>query len=379
MPNATIDSIETPCLLLDAARMDRNIATMHGALARHGVPLRPHVKTAKSIEPVRRMLAGQPGGITVSTLREAEVFLGHGIVDICYAVGIAPNKTAHAADLTARGARLALLLDSLDQARMLEAEGARLGTVFEALIEIDVDGCRAGIRHDDPALIEIGTALAGGRHTRLAGVLTHAGGSYECRSTDAIKAMAEQERALTVDAAGRLRAAGLACPTVSVGSTPTARFAGRLDGVTEVRAGVFVFQDLVQAGLGVCSLDDIAISVLASVIGHRQGTGQLIVDAGWMALARDRGTASQAVDQGYGLVCDRDGRPADGLIVAEANQEHGIVARRDGTPLDLAAWPVGGLVRILPNHACATAAAHERYTVLRDGAVIEHWPRFGGW
>lgn len=379
MPATALDQLETPCLLLDAARMDRNIAAMHGALARHGVPLRPHVKTAKSIEPVRRMLAGQPGGITVSTLREAEVFLDHGITDICYAVGIAPNKVDHAADLIARGARLVLLLDSLDQARMLDAAGARLGTVFEALVEIDVDGHRAGVVPDDPALIDIGKALASGSHTRLAGVLTHAGGSYVCRSVAAIRAIAEQERALTVRAAENLHAAGLACPVVSVGSTPTARFAEKLDGVTEVRAGVFVFQDLVQAGLGVCRIDDIAISVLASVIGHRREPGQLIIDAGWMALSRDRGTAAQALDQGYGLVCTAAGAPCDGMIVTEVNQEHGIVARRDGTPLDPVAWPVGSLLRILPNHACATAAAHERYHVLDDGKPGDCWPRFGGW
>lgn len=374
-------AMETPRLLLDPVRMARNIAGMAGRLRRLGVPLRPHVKTAKSIPVIRRMLDGQPGGVTVSTLREAEACLEAGIQDITYAVGIAPNKLAHAAALMARGARLTLLLESADQARMLADHGAAHGVVFEALIEIDVDGHRAGVLPDDPKLINIGRALHESPQTRLGGVLTHAGGSYNCRGADAIRAMAEQERARMVAAAAALRAAGLPCPEVSVGSTPTATFAERLDGVTEVRAGVYVFQDLVQAGLGVCAIEDIAISVLATVIGHQTARGWLILDAGWMAMSRDRGTAHQAVDQGYGLLCDAAGRPLrDDMIVIDANQEHGIAARRDGAPFDSAAYPLGAQLRILPNHACATAGQFDSLIVLApDGGIAETWPRFNGW
>ena len=181
-------------------------------------------------------------------------------------------------------------------------------------------------------------------------------------------------------AAGRLRAAGLSCPAVSVGSTPTAHFARDLSGVTEVRAGVFVFFDLVMAGIGVCTLDDIALTVLTSVIGHQRERGWILVDAGWMPLSRDRGTASQAVDQGYGVVCDADGRVLDGLIVAQANQEHGTIARRPGSDAPLPDLPVGTPLRILPNHACATGAQFDACTVLpADGAAPTEWPRFRGW
>ena len=126
-------------------------------------------------------------------------------------------------------------------------------------------------------------------------------------------------------------------------------------------------------------MDEIALSVLTSVIGHQPTRGWLIVDAGWMALSRDRGTQAQRTDQGYGLVCDADGVPVGDLVVASVNQEHGIVARRDGAPLDVGRWPIGTLLRILPNHACATAAQHDRYHVLDNGGVAAAWPRFGGW
>jgi D-serine deaminase-like pyridoxal phosphate-dependent protein len=209
--------------------------------------------------------------------------------------------------------------------------------------------------------------------------MTHAGDSYNCDTPEAIRGVAERERAAVVTSARTLRARGHAAPVVSVGSTPTATFAQSFEGVTEVRTGVYVFHDLVMAGLGVCAVEDIAISVLGSVIGHQRDRGWLITDAGWMALSRDRGTAAQKVDQGYGLVCDDAGNPLGDLIVAEANQEHGIVARRDGGPIDFSRFPIGSLVRVLPNHACATAAQHGEYHVLREGQPAEVWQRFGGW
>ena len=189
------------------------------------------------------------------------------------------------------------------------------------------------------------------------------------------------ERASAVQAATILRDAGFACPVVSVGSTPTAHFAESLEGVTEVRAGVFVFFDLVMAGIGVCQIDDIALSVLGTVIGHQPEKGWILVDAGWMAMSRDRGTAKQKVDQGYGLVCDIDGKPYGDLILSDANQEHGIISVRPGSNASLPDLPIGTRVRILPNHACATGAQHDAYHVVRgDSDRIEAvWPRFGGW
>jgi D-serine deaminase-like pyridoxal phosphate-dependent protein len=155
--------------------------------------------------------------------------------------------------------------------------------------------------------------------------------------------------------------------------------ATRLDGLTEFRAGVCVFFDLFQAGVGVCGIDDIALTVLATVIGHQPEKGWTITDAGWMAMSRDRGTATQAVDQGYGIVCSPDGAPFPDLIVIGANQEHGIVAPRPGSTGRPPQLPIGARVRVLPNHACATAAQYDRYHVLRDGAVEAEWSRFGGW
>lgn len=368
--------LETPALLLDLERLDRNIARLAGHLASLGVPLRPHVKTAKSIPVIRRVLAGQPGGVTVSTLREAEACYQAGIPDLLYAVGLTPQKLPHVATLRSRGASLTCILDSTAMATAVAGFAAARALSVPVLIEVDSDGHRSGVKPDAAELLAIAEVLG----ENLRGVLTHAGESYGCVTAVEKQAMAEQERAAAVHAAERLRAAGHRCDIVSVGSTPTALFAENLEGVTEVRAGVYMFQDLVMAGIGVCEVDDIAISVQTTVVGHQAEKGWLITDAGWMALSRDRGTATQDVDQGYGLVCDVLGRPIDGLIVRSANQEHGIITTRDGGPVELSTYPVGTPLRILPNHACATAAQFGEYHVLAEGALqVERWARFNHW
>jgi len=371
----SLADLPTPSLLLDRDRLEDNHARLAAQLRALGVPLRPHVKTAKSIPVLQRILVNQPGGVTVSTLREAAACLDAGITDILYAVGIAPQKLDEVAALRARGANLMVILDSLEAAEAIAAHKRRTGEGTPALIEIDSDGHRAGVAPDSALLLDIAATLG----ADLRGVMTHAGESYSCVTADAKRAMAAQERDAVVNAAMRLRLAGHACAIVSVGSTPTAMFAEDLHGVTEVRAGVYVFMDLVMAGLGVCVVDDIAISVLVTVIGHQPEKRWLITDGGWMAMSRDRGAAGQALDQGYGVVCDVDGHVIDGLVMSGANQEHGIISRRDGAAWNLRAFPVGTRLRILPNHACATAAQYDGYFVLADGALTgEYWDRFNG-
>lgn len=315
----------------------------------------------------------------VSTLREAEYFAEGGVTDMIYGVGIVPAKLGRVAAIRGRGVDLAVILDSIDQAEAVVHHARASGDRIPALIEIDGDGHRSGVAPGDAAtLVEIGRVLADGAELR--GVLIHAGGSYALDDPDALAAAAEAERFAAVSAADILRAAGLPCPVVSVGSTPTARFARDLAGVTEVRAGVFMFGDLYQAGVGSVGIDDIALSVLCSVIGHQPAKGRILVDAGWMAMSRDRGTVGQAIDQGYGLVCDFAGRVFDDLIMVEANQEHGVIALRPGSTAVLPDLPVGAQLRILPNHACATGAQYDRYHVLDgDGQVTAIWPRINGW
>jgi D-serine deaminase-like pyridoxal phosphate-dependent protein len=374
-----LSDLQTPCVVLDVDRMDRNIARLRAKLDGLGVTLRPHLKTAKSVEIARRMMNTPQGPATVSTLREAELFAEAGITDVIYAVGVTPSKLAKVIELRRGGCDLAVLLDTVEQAQAVASASREAGIIIPALIEIDCDGHRSGILPGDAdRLRAIAAALVDGGELR--GVLTHAGGSYSARGNK-LKDCADTERKAVIEAATILRKAGYTCPIVSMGSTPTAHNAVILDGVTEVRAGVFIFFDLVMAGIGICKVEDIAISVLATVIGHQREKGWILIDAGWMAMSQDRGTSKQEVNQGYGLVCDVSGQPFDNLILADANQEHGIITVRPGSDAGLPALQIGDRVRILPNHACATGAQHQAYHVVRGACdlVEDEWQRFGGW
>ena len=375
----SVADLETPSLLIDEEKLARNIVRMNARASAAGVKLRPHIKTAKSMEICRRALAGD-AGVTVSTLAEAEYAFENGVSNILYAVGIAPNKLARAAALRAKGADLTLTVDSVGAVAAISALGESAGMRIPAVIEIDSDNHRAGVKPVSTDARAIASLLSSSPGSRFRGLMTHAGGSYDCRSVEAIKTAAENERSAVVDTAAMLRSSGFDCEIVSVGSTPTATFGERFDGVTEIRAGVYMFQDLVMASLGVCEVDDIAISVLTSVIGAQAEKNWILTDGGWMAMSRDRGTSAFPIDCGYGLVCDVNGAPIDDLVVIGANQEHGIIARRDGGPINIADFPVGRLLRILPNHACATAAAFDAYEVVGEGnRLIGRYPRINGW
>ncbi len=374
----TLLSAQTPALILDHDIAARNMARMrdHIAGAAAGATLRPHLKTAKSLAVADMLFDGAREPITVSTLREAEIFGRAGFTDIVYAVGISPQKLERVAVLRAGGIDLKIVTDNLEMAQIIGA--AASDEPLPTLIEIDVDGHRAGLAfNDEGSLVEVAKALG----TGFAGIITHAGGSYALSDQASLAHAAEDELARSLHAADILRKGGHDPGIVSIGSTPTGYSARDLSGISEFRAGVYMFCDLVMHGVGVCRIEDIALSVLATVIGTYPERGTAIVDAGWMALSRDRGTHWQAIDQGYGIVCDLDGNPLIDVLLTQANQEHGILSVRDGSDAKLPDFRVGDRVRILPNHACATAAQHARYEVVRTGSIeiVNTWERFGGW
>ena len=374
----TISTLPTPSLLLDLDRFEANCARALARAAALGVSFRPHLKTMKSAEAARVALGAETGPITVSTLREAEYFHAAGFGDVFYAVCVTPDKLARAAALIAAGAGLSLLVDSAAAVGALGVAAARHGVTFDAWIEVDSGEHRTGLAADDPALVALGHLIARTPGVRLKGVATHAGHSYGCGSPAKLRALAEVERAVTVAAADALRGAGVACPHVSVGSTPTFFHAEHLTGVTEVRAGVYMAGDLVQAELGSCALTDIAASVLATVVSHRGTPAQVVLDAGGLALSKDRGDAPTDPQAGYGRLIDAGGGDTLGLpLVAGVYQEHGIVPLADPALFDR--LPIGSRVRVLPNHVCMTAAMYEAFTLVRGQTVVGRWTRVNGW
>lgn len=376
----SLSDLETPALVLDRSKLERNCQRMSERMLEAGVRLRPHLKTAKSADVAKAATCGHFGGVTVSTLAEARYFLEQGISDLTYAVGLAAGKLDAVAKLQAQGAQMTLLTDSMDTLKAAAQKAADLNADFRFLVEVDTGGLRGGVPPESDTLIELGRFLNECAGLTLAGVLTHAGHSYHCRNQAEIEQVAEDERRGVVLAAQRLRDAGLSCETVSAGSTPTAICAKSLDGVTEMRPGVYTFFDLDQMALGVCTMEDIALSVVATVIGHNHTAGRILIDAGGLALSKDLSAAEFLEHAGYGLVCPLGTTaPLDGIYVESVHQEHGLIAAVGGEP-PYAKMPVGSRVRILPNHACMTAAAYNSYHIV-DGEqdVVDTWDRVNGW
>src|SRR4029453_15658214 len=294
MAAQTLDDLPTPALILDRAILRRNLKRMSERLRAAGVMLRPHLKTAKSIEVGRMAVEGHDGRITVSTLAEARYFADGGFKDILYGVGGVPSKLPAVAELRRRGVNLRVVTDNLVVARAI-ADSAKNGDTFSVFIEIDSGGGRAGrpwpgrpgLLALAPRLLGVPPLLDGPPGVELAGVMTHAGHSYHESTPDGIAAVAEQERQAIVGAPGKLRAGGVPCPIVSGGSTPTAMHSRDFTGITEMRPGVYVFNDLDQEYIGSCAPSDLALSVLASVIGHYPHRNQVLVDAGALALSKD--------------------------------------------------------------------------------------------
>ncbi|MBU4683571.1 DSD1 family PLP-dependent enzyme [Cedecea davisae] len=370
---------DTPFLLIDKSKYLRNIERLYSRVAALGSNVRPHLKTLRSTDAARYLLRDARSPATISTLAEAEAFAAAGYSNLLYAVGIAPHKLPRVARLMQQGVEMHILLDSEQQALAVAEYGQQNGVAFSVFIEIDCDGHRGGIPPHSEALPELARIIEDGG-SRLTGLLAHAGESYQCRTDDEIRAAAKAECGAIRIAGYRLRALGFACPILSVGATPTAHFAEDLTDITEVRAGVFTTFDLVMKNIGVCRIEDIAISVVSTVIGHNRDKGWVFIDAGWMALSRDRGTANQSQDYGYGMVCSPNGDPLEGLIINTTNQEHGIIELTQQASFTVDDFPVGSRVRILPNHACATAAMHQHYHVVDEsGSAPEIWPRIMGW
>jgi len=369
-------TIRTPALLLDVGRVRKNAARISEIAKQNGVRLRPHVKTHKCIEVARIQTVGHDGAVTVSTLAEARAFAKHGFADITYAVPIERGKFGDATEILRSGVKLNLLTDDAETSRQLDEAAGRAGVKFDVFVKIDCGTHRVGVEPHTPEAMEISRLLSDAANLNFAGILTHAGHSYNARSKGEILAVARHERDSMAELAERLRDSGIEVPTVSIGSTPTISCIDHLNGVDEIRPGNYIFYDAFQATLGSCGFEDTALTVLAAVVHRDPHRKKLVIDAGAIALSKDRGPVGLDPSCGYGHVLDLEGRET-GMRVTSLSQEHGEIEVGDKDVFDR--FRVGDRLRILANHSCLTAAQHSHYNVIENGEIVDRWEIHRGW
>lgn len=370
-----LESLKTPSLVLDLDRVKRNARRMSERITQFGVDLRPHVKTHKSVEVARIQTEGHSGAVTVSTLAEARAFSEHGFSQITYAIPIEPGKFSEAINLS-RTCELSLITDDLDVPAQLNSAAKAENVHLNLFLKVDSGYHRCGVEPTTKDAIEIPRRISDASNLKFAGILTHAGHSYHCTSKAELLEMARHERDLMASFGDTLRREVGEVPVVSIGSTPTITTVDHLEGINEARPGNYIFYDAFQATLGSCSFDDCALTVLASVV-HRDATRQkVIIDAGAIALSKDRGPIDINPTCGYGRVLDLAGNDLN-VTVREMSQEHGVMFAEDAKVFDQ--LKVGTRVRVLANHSCLTAAQHSYYNVLEGDSIVDRWQIHTGW
>jgi D-serine deaminase-like pyridoxal phosphate-dependent protein len=229
-----------------------------------------------------------------------------------------------------------------------------------------------------PVSAVLAKLIAASPHLVFDGLLTHAGHSYAQQDDEARRAVAKQEREVTAGFADRLRSEGITVPAVSIGSTPSMAAMESLEGVDEVRPGNYVFNDFMQVASGVCPAEDVAVSVLATVISHQNSLPHCIVDAGALAMSKDDGPPP-GKRRGLGPVLrGLAGGALDPRInLTHVSQEHGFVEGPDAADIR-GRYAIGERLRILPNHSCLTAAMFDEYWVVEGEKVLDRWKIWRG-
>jgi len=357
-----VADLDTPILLVDLPRMERNIRTMAEFARDAGVKLRPHIKTHKIPALAHMQLDAGASGVTVAKVGEAEVMADAGIVDIlvCYPT-IGMEKLERLAHL-ARRARIAVAVDSVEAARQLSEAAGRYGVHFDLFLEVDSGLNRCGLSPGD-AVVDLARQVLRLAGLEVAGVCTHAGHAIRATTISERDLIARHEGECVVFTRDRLQAAGIRIREVSVGSSATVRVSGRVPGVTEIRPGTYIFNDYMQTTAGACSEDDCALTVLSTVVS-RPSHDRAILDAGSKCLSSDFHHMTERMS-GYGYI-----KGSRNTIVARLSEEHGVVNLTPGDP----PLTIGDRVEIIPNHACAALNLWDVLHGARDGEIETVWP-----
>jgi D-serine deaminase-like pyridoxal phosphate-dependent protein len=357
--NSPVEEIDTPALLVDFARLEANILRFANVAEQAGVKLRPHIKTHKTREIARLQLEAGAVGLTCAKLSEADIYVENGVRDIFIAYPvIGREKARHAAQLAGR-CRLIVGVESTTGIQQLSEAANAAGITLDVRLELDSGLKRTGVLPE--AAEALCRQILASPGLRLDGIFTFRGTAFPGAPSKDADELGRQEGTWMVEQAEHLRAAGIPIEAVSVGSTPTSTSAAHVPGVTEVRPGVYVFFDRMTTRAGISTLDEIALSILATVVS-RPEPDIAVIDAGSKTFSGDIIPANADLD-GYGVTVDGRG------IVERLSEEHGIVRLAPGfSPA------IGDKLLFFPNHVCTAVNLSDEVIVVQGGMVKEIWP-----
>jgi D-serine deaminase-like pyridoxal phosphate-dependent protein len=353
-----ITELPTPALTIDLEVLGRNLGRMAELCRRNGVGLRPHIKTHKAPEVARMQLERGAVGLTVAKVGEAEVMAEAGFDEILVAFPIYGAEKLKRLAAIARSRRVMVSLDSEAVARELSCAAQAQGSTVGVLVEFDAGFHRCGLP-PGAACVELAKKIEAMPGLEFRGLMTYFGqvwGSREERRRDALKAAEEVARALAA-----FEEARIPVEVLSGGSTPSAEFAGEIRGLTEIRPGTYVYNDLNTLHQGACALEDCAARVVATVVSTAV-PGRAILDAGSKTFSSDPLRSGPA--SGYGLVVEAPDAP-----LIKLNEEHGYL---DVTKSSRS-FHVGDVVTVIPNHVCTCVNMHDEVFVHRGGEVCGTW------
>jgi D-serine deaminase-like pyridoxal phosphate-dependent protein len=374
----SLAALPTPALLLDIDILERNLRRMQERANALKVRLRPHLKTHKCVEIARWQERLGAQGVTVSTFYEAQQFAAAGFSDILWAFPLPPVYATRVAELAGQ-ITLRVVVDSLEAKGHLDKAARVAGHPIHVWLKVDCGNHRAGVDPRSSIAEEMVQKLHESKVLTFDGILSHSGQAYAGRNRDEILTAARQERDVMVEFAERMRSKGYRVPAISVGSTPAASVIDRYEGIDEMRPGNYAFYDYTMAMLGVCGVEDCALTVQASVISHQQQARHFLTDAGALALSKDSGPSQVHNPMGMGPIYEDYERKRlhAHIHMGALSQEHGKVVADDPVSLE-GLFPVGDRVRILEHHSCLAVPNHDQYVVVRDGDIVDRWPILKG-
>ena len=367
--DTSLSELETPHILLDQERLQANIHLIQNIANTRGINVRPHIKTHKCLELARQQIDAGAVGITSSKVDEALVFINDGIrsVTVAYPLVVASKLDRLIAAARSHDVDLRLIVDNTAGVNAIAQAAERHEKQISIFVKIDVGLHRCGLNEDDPSLIELTQKILQEPALNFVGILSHAGHVYGAKDGEAARQIAQEECKIMNRVRKKLEGNGIKVSEVSIGSTPTILANDNYDGITEIRPGNYVFMDRTPLRLDLIGLNQIAFSVLATVVS--QNSDYFIIDTGSKTLSSDQGAHGIAGMEGFGLAypVDRFEDKDHEMAIAKLSEEHGFVERED---FDLA---IGSTIRLIPNHSCVVANLLDTYTVLKDGQIAEQW------